>query len=332
MTTGYTGGVKRATSTIAIAAAGAALAAAACGASSAASVDAAAVDAWSIDAPPGEPQFEQGPRRGRVEVMQVRGVDGQPAPAEAQAMFATTPTSLQFVFYARVGVMHWQAEVMRSGECRLLEPTPAFCTACTGVCVATETCEPYPSYASAGGLTFTGLVVDPFALAPMILGGQPYWYASQGGLGTGGFAATTTVAVRAAGDAVPAFALATPAVAPLVDDLVSPLTLTPGQDAEVTWRPAAGDARVRLRLNANNTGHAAPYHAIIECDSPDDGHIAIDRALIDRFPRTVDLGACVGSDCPPSTLTRYRVAAIDVGGAPVELVVGARRDVWLYRP
>ena len=57
----------------------------------------------------------------------------------------------------------------------------------------------------------------------------------------------------------------------------------------------------------------------------------LDRRLIDRFPVTLEVGGCEGSDCPPSTLTRYRRAAVDIEGAPVDLVIGARRDFYILR-
>ena len=305
----------------------------ACGGDRAA-LDAAALDANNAtprDAPaPGEPHFDTGPRRGRIEVMHVRGTSGQVRPAELQAVVSAQPTSAQVVFYGRIGVMHWQAETARVGECRLLEPVPAFCSACAGLCVSTEVCEPYPTYGRAGDLTFTGLTTSPFTLA-QLSSVDPLWYASQGELGTDAFAPDATITVRAPGDTVPGLEVSSGAVPPLLDQLPVPLELSDSADVRVAWTPAGGDARVRLRLNSNNVGHGRPYLAIIECDSMDDGEIVVDRRLIERFPVTIEVGGCEGSDCPPSTLTRYRRAAVDIEGTPVELVVGARRDFYILR-
>jgi hypothetical protein len=293
--------------------------------------DATTLDAFRADAPPpGQPHFDVGPRRGRIEVMEVRGPTGQPGQAELQAVLAAQPTVAQFVFYARIGVMHWQAETARVGECRLLEPRLAFCTICDGLCVATEVCEPYPTYGRAGDLTFTGVRAGPFTLT-QASGVDPTWYASQGELGTDAFAPDATITVRAPGDTVPALEVSAGAVPPLADQLPETLELTDTTDLRVAWTPTDGDARVRLRLNSNNAGHGQPYLAVIECDSPDDGEIVIDRSLVETFPSTFEMGACEGSDCPPSTLTRYRSGSADVAGAVVDLVVGSRRDFWILR-
>ena len=314
---------------------GLAVTGAACGAGGGdVSFDAAAIDAIGVDAPPpGEPWFDEGMRRGRVELMELAGPT--PRNALAHALFSPQPTRMRFVFYGRVAVRHWQQETMRAGSCRLLEHEPVFCSACAGLCVAPEVCEPYPDYASAGALTWDGLRGAPLTLQP-----SPYFYASQGAqLPVDAFADDAAVTVTAAGAEVPAFTitaggvvpLATP-VGPIADD---ELHLDGGADVTLTWVAAApGDPelRVRVAINANNMGHGQPYAAVIECDAADVGALTIPAAMIDAFPRTAHLEACEGSDCPASTITRYRRAAADAGGAPVDLVVGSQLTFYVVRP
>lgn len=66
-------------------------------------------------------------------------------------------------------------------------------------------------------------------------------------------------------------------------------------------------SRLRLTLNANNRGHGAPYQGIIECDIDDArGEVTIAKSLIVAFQSTHRWEICVGNDCPPSTVARYR--------------------------
>lgn len=300
---------------------------AACGASPTAAIDGRAIDAVAIDAPPpGEPWFDEGVRRGRIELLEL--TTGR---ALAHANFAPQPTRLRFVFYARVAVQHWQQETLRIGACRLLEHRPAFCEACAALCIAPEVCEAFPEYASAGDLTFDGLRTAPLTLQP-----SPF-YASQAELPTDAFADAATITVTASGAAVPAFTVVATAVPPL-DPAIAPIAndelgLTTGVDTVLTWTAVDPTLRVRVAINANNRGHGQPYAAVIECDAADVGALTIASALIDRFPPTQPgSGGCIGSDCPQSTITRYRRGSVDVDGAPIDLIVGAQRPFWVDRP
>lgn len=315
----------------------AATAAACGGASGGGPADAPAIDAVPVDAPPpGEPWFDEGLRRGRIELVELVEQAGPVGGAAlAHAVFAPQPTAMRFVFYARVAVRHWQQETQRAGSCRLLVHQPVFCSACAGICVAPEVCEPYPDYASAGALTWDGLRGPPLTLQP-----NPYFYASQGAqLPVDAVADDATVTVTATGDQVPAFVVAAGAVAPLALP-VAPITddtlrLDGGADVTLRWTPVDPldpTLRVRVAINANNMGHGNPYAAVIECDAADVGALTIPAAMIDAFPPTARLEVCEGSDCPRSTITRYRRGAVEVGGAPVDLVVGSRLEFFVVRP
>jgi hypothetical protein len=292
----------------------------------------AVIDGVMFDAPPpGEPRFDVGSHRGRIEVLELAGGPWT-GNALAHANFAPAPTLMRFVFYARVAVRHWQRETMRIGSCRLLELTPAFCTACAGICVEDEVCEPYPEYAQAGDLTFDGLHGGPVVLQP-----NGYFYASQGAkLPVDAFADDATVTVTATGEDVPAFTVNAGGVPPLVAAFTNDeLHVADTADAVVQWTPADPtdpDLRVRLTLNANNAGHGLPYESVIECDTEDVGGLTVPAPLIAAFPTTERWEACAGSDCPLSTLTRYRKGSVDVAGTPVDLAVGSQIHLWVIHP
>jgi hypothetical protein len=214
------------------------------------------------------------------------------------------------------------------GTCRLLELVPAFCEAwCDGVCVATNVCQPWPTWISAGDLSFAGLKEAGVGLA---FDGYQY-YAPQV-IPAELFDPGDAVSVSAPGAEAPAFTLPAPGVATLQAAITNDeITLANGADHTFTWTPAGvGDARVRLTINANNAGHGAPYAAIIECDTADTGSVTIPRAMIEAFPETTRWEYCAGSDCPFSFATRYtRGTAATAGGGELELVVGSERAFWV---
>ncbi|MBE7454744.1 MAG: hypothetical protein HS111_39520 [Kofleriaceae bacterium] len=213
-------------------------------------------------------------------------------------------------------------EVMRAGACALRTHEVVQCTpACTdGLCVGDDVCEPWPTYVSAGRLTLTGLTT-PIQIDP-----QDNLYYPDGVLPPELFADGATVTATLAGATLPAMTLTAGGVPAITPDITGGELVVPYPavgDAVVRWTPAGGDARVRLTLNANNRGHGMPFIAIIECDVVDaDGQIAVAPALLDAFPETDAWFICAGTDCPPSSLVRYRRAAVAVGEQEVELVVG----------
>lgn len=223
--------------------------------------------------------------------------------------------------------LHWHREIMTEGSCRLLEYVPAFCTSCAGVCVDTEVCQPYPSFGSVGTLTVTGLSV-PVTLEPDYW----LWYLHHEALPADLYAPGAAITATATGAGIPAFEVTTAGV-PAIDssDVVDDqITLVNDADAVFTWTPADPGSRVRLSLNANNAGHGQPFEAILRCDVPDEtGRITVPVALIQAFPATYRWETCDGSDCPPSSLLRYRRASAPVPGGEVELVVGSDRVFWV---
>lgn len=217
----------------------------------------------------------------------------------------------------------WHREVARAGDCVLLRYTPALCTPeCTaGLCVDTDVCEPFATFRSAGRLTTTGLTV------PLAMDGVDGYYYAQTQVPAELFADDATITATLAGAAYPAHAVTTRGVPMMVPAITAgKITLAPGQAHVLRWTPAAADTRVRVTLNANNRGHGQPYLGIIECDSADAaGQVAIAAALVDGFPATQAWSVCAGTDCPMSTIRRYRRGATAVGDAgDAELIVGSQ--------
>lgn len=202
----------------------------------------------------------------------------------------------------------WHEEILREGACRLLEYQPGFCEEfCDGVCVGDNDCQPWPTYLSAGTLELSGLSTS-LALEPDDFN----QYYPMNVLPEELFSDDARVEVRASGADLPALDIEVTAVPALTAAIVDGfITLTPGEDHELTWTAMpASEALVKVTLNANNRGHGQPYAAILECEAPEAAaSVVIPRALVDRFPETENWQVCAGSDCPRSTIARYREAS-----------------------
>ncbi len=253
------------------------------------------------------------PALGTVRVIEERWIN----PDDGQA-FASGSV---LAYYLDAPALAWHQEVARAGACVLARYTPAQCDpACSdGVCLRPNVCATPPGFHSAGRLTLAGLAT------PVTITGADGYYTPTTQLPAALFADDATVTASLAGASVPAHTLTARGVPPLVAAIDRKVTLAPGVDHTVTWTPAAGDARVRLTINANNSGHGAPYAAIIDCDVADAaGQITIAAALIDAFPPTSAWTVCAGSDCPPSTLRRYHRSAVAIPGGDAELIVASQ--------
>lgn len=211
------------------------------------------------------------------------------------------------------------AEAAREGSCRLLLwENPRCEPACVdAACVATDTCEPYPSPQSAGTLTLAGLHTTA-VLEPNALNG--YFANVESDL----FANGARITASAEGDDLGAFEISVDA--PDVDNLAVQDAGTldfpafqPDANFEFRWAATDPSARVRLRMAAD-AAHGQPFAAVIECDAPDTGSLTIPAALLTEFiaPQHWSCG-----ECPVESLTRYRHATMDLaGGQTLELRVG----------
>ena len=228
------------------------------------------------------------------------------------------------------GLPVWHTVTQTDGACTLREFRLGFCEeTCEGYCLETG-CVPYEAGVSVGTLTFEGLAV-PLTIEPAVSpfsSGQGYYVTTE--LPEDLVPAGAAIAASAPGDVLPAFVASATAPPELVaaglDD--AELELDGAGDVEVTWPPADPGSTITLAINANNTGHGAPFHAILECVADDDaGVITISRALLDAFPEAIfPSEICAGADCPPSSLTRSRTGRAAIGTGEVELTVGHRLE------
>jgi len=270
-------------------------------------------DAPPIDAPEGQPRA----RAGYIEVLE----DVWRFPDDQGGDTYTSARVDARFFDGDEPQFH--REVMREGACALRTFTLAQCTQpCNGVCVETDVCQPWPTYVSAGTLSFGGLRTA-LSIKP-----RDGWYYPDAPLPPDLFADDADVTATLSGATIPAMSLTSHAVATIAPDITGGKVIAPYPATgplELHWTPAPNsNARVRLTLNSNNRGHGAPFDAIIECDVADDaGVIAVPAALLDAFPATEAWTICAGSDCPPSNLRRYRNATQPVGERDVELRVSS---------
>lgn len=250
------------------------------------------------------------PAHGRFDAIEARFGDGDQFAAVSGSFLDARP---------RYHALH-----LESGECRMwtyhVEACDDGCVG-TGICDAEGTCIPYPEHVSAGDVT----------VGSQTLTDTEYGYIDEGGLpGADLVDPGETLAASAAGGAdVGAFALEAEGVEPIAMELEiggeegeDSLILEPGGDRTITWEPASGDARVRLELLTDNSGHGMPVHEVIECESADDGSITVPQAMIDALPAKAYQNICAGSDCPPSSLTRFTEDRKTVGDHDVALRVG----------
>lgn len=217
---------------------------------------------------------------------------------------------------------------MEAGDCRMWSYEPGDCGPCTGLCDAEGECVPFPTPLSAGILTVSGVEGGDIEMEP-----SEYGYFLEGDVPADLFDADSDVTLSAAGGGdVDAFELAAGGVDPIAIDLVEggedgsqdTLRLEDGADLVLTWDPAQPATRVRIEINSNNRGHGLPVDSMIECESDDDGSLTVPRAMIEAFPEKPYQNICAGTDCPPSTLTRYRWDRTEVSGLEVELRVEFR--------
>lgn len=216
----------------------------------------------------------------------------------------------------------FHTETMREGNCRLLTFQVAQCDPyCDGICVDTNECVPWPTYASAGRVELEGLK-SSLALVP-----EPpldYYNPSSFPVPEDLFDTCDSITATAAGAEVPAFSVSAVGVDDLSPDVTGVnITLEDEKDFTLTWEPSGCDARVRLTLNAPNQAHGLPYAAIIECDGPDTGSLTVPRSLIEAFPASSGQAICVLIDCPLSTFTRYTRGTASIGDDEVELIVAS---------
>lgn len=195
-----------------------------------------------------------------------------------------------------------QPDVIDDGTCRVY-PWP--CLGQVGACGS-------PPVYSAGPIALAGLTV-PVTLRP---DPRSHFYGSPAGLPANLFADAATISATAPGDQVAGFALTVAGVAPLTSPYVdATLGLTPGQPYALTWTPAAGDARVQLKVNWASICHAGAEWYVLACETADTGAFTVPAAITAALPATSGFGPC------GARLARIRRASLP--DRAVDLVVAS---------
>jgi len=215
---------------------------------------------------------------------------------------------------------------IEQGACRYLEFVQGFCDPpCDNFqfCNHLDECEDYPSGLSGGTLTFTGLG-DDIVIPPDEWNVGYYWgpWDLPGDI----FDEGDPIGASLTGADFPAVTLEAEGVAAMDTDIADALwPMVDGQDAEITWTPGTDpEACVRVLINGANNSHGMPLNHVIWCETEDTGAVTIPQALVEAFPLGSWPEICVGHDCPPSELVRYRRDAATVPQGIVELEVVSR--------
>lgn len=193
-------------------------------------------------------------------------------------------------------------ELARDGDCRVYEQP---CLGQVGACGA-------PEGVSAGTLDITGLW-QPVSLEP---GWNAQYWADS--VPHDVFADDAVVTATAAGDALEPFSLNAGGVVPIESDLAGseqpPLGDGP---ATFSWTAGdgAGDARVRLEINAADVCHAGAHWLVLECDADDTGSLVVTSEVLAAIP--------AGYFGCGASLSRYRNDLISAEGLEIELVVAS---------
>lgn len=216
------------------------------------------------------------------------------------------------------------------GGCRYWMWGVPFCLQCDGICDYDQRCIPFRDPLSAGTVA-----IEVNGTERAVLSFEASGYVATASPDEELFAEGDSVeAIASGGDDVAGFTLAASAVDAITIDLErdpdgedqDKLELVYGKELVLSWSPSVPGTRVRLEIPSNNRGHGLPVDALIECEAEDTGEITVPSSMVDAFPeRTYGL-ICVGSDCPPGTLTRFRADRVEVDGGAIDFVVGAQRQ------
>jgi hypothetical protein len=207
----------------------------------------------------------------------------------------------------------------QEGDCQLLTPKVPFCnTPCGGsaVCVADDTCEPYPTAHSAGTVTLSGLkgeagvadiVMDPIA--------NSYQPPASVKLAYPAFAEGDTIRFSAKGDYFAAFTVEAKGVSPL-ELQAAAIKLDGAAPLKLGWtapgKPELSTIHIKLDIS-----HHGGTKGMIECDTADDGAIELSAALVKEL---LDLGV---AGYPSIIVTRKSTGSATIKEGRVDAVVSS---------
>jgi len=206
-------------------------------------------------------------------------------------------------------------ELVREGECRLVEIVPSTCTpacpAATEICDASQTCVPLPRARAVGAVGVAGLAVPLTMRANEVT--QAYSNPAQPPLPHPGFVPGADLRLATSGGDYAPFALRGWGVSAL-ELGGGPAAIRAGAPVALEWHAPedAGPARLHASLNINHHGSS---NAWIECDLPDTGSAQIPATLVDA------LMAKGSSGFPTLTASRRTATSTEIEPGCAELLV-----------
>jgi hypothetical protein len=226
--------------------------------------------------------------------------------------------------------------VAEEGGCVVSTYAPGFCDACAWdqACSSDDVCVDWPTLASLGTITVTGIWPGDEVLEE---NANEHLYFRPPGAATlqdGDLDEGMEISVVAAGGDVEGFSASVNTVAELetgwADDFV--LTLNDTEDAIVTWTAGSSGDRVRLVVTAANQCHGCPYTGVMVCEGPDTGSMTIPKGIIKEMPMIEPLEICVAQECPYAYLERFRSTTFPLGDGVAELRAADRVHFLVDHP
>jgi hypothetical protein len=245
---------------------------------------------------------------------------GLVAPVAAAAMTEAMPGRTAIVGTVSDGVAPVATilEVSASeGVCRLLRPRIPFCnTPCGGsaVCVADDTCRPYPKAQNVGTVLMKGIRTaagaTEFSMDAVANNYQP---PSDVALLYPPFAEGADISVTTSGGAYAPFTVSARGIAPL-ELLTGTVTVATNQPITLMWKPPANSSLAKIHLKLDISHHGGSKGEI-DCDATDTGSLVVPAALVTQL---VGLGV---SGFPSFLLTRSAVGSTVIAAGRVDLII-----------
>ena len=216
-----------------------------------------------------------------------------------------------------------------AGGCTLSTPKVPFCSpgcGSTAVCVADNTCQPYPASQSVGTVRVTGLRTSNGAELELTSVSNSYQVGAGITLMYPAFAEGDAVTVTASGSAFTgAFAVGTRGVGTLEVANAASLALQQGRSLALAWNApgAVTTSKMHVKLDISHHGGSKGK---IECDADDSGTLAIGDAMVDQL---LSLGA---AGYPTIILTRTTTGRVAVANGHVDLVVASEVEAPIAVP
>lgn len=206
-------------------------------------------------------------------------------------------------------------EAMSAGGCVLKTPSVPFCsTPCgaTAACVATDTCQVYPTSQSVGTVSVEGVAEADIELTSVQ---NNYQLPASITLGYPAFAEGATLKIHASGSAfTPAFTASAQAIAPLALSTPS-FALAAATSLPIAWTPATAPSTVEVKLDISHHGGSKGK---VECSFDDSGSAEISAAIVDQL---LDLGA---AGFPTIIITRVSTGHAATADGHIDLLVSSQ--------